>query len=362
VVHVSLARSDRPRVIANRGFWGIAARVAMIGTFVLFGIVLLYFSKTLVAPVLSAAIISTTLGPLAARAAHYRVPPVLFAMACVLTALAVINIALIVFGSVVAEWAGKAPELASAIGEKAQVFAHPLSVLRDFQRNISALLGSSIAEPKLELSTTAIVSPIVQFMSPAVGELVLFFGSLFFFIVSRASRRQHLILMFRTQDARLRALRTLNVIELNLARYVVVVSAINIALGTATALIAYVASLPNPLALGLLACLLNYIPYVGPALVTVILFVVGLVALPSISAAVFAPVLFIVTAFVEGQLITPGVVGRQLTMSPLSIFLSLAFWTWLWGPLGTLLATPFLISMVVIREYAFPDEQLKLPG
>jgi predicted PurR-regulated permease PerM len=107
---------------------------------------------------------------------------------------------------------------------------------------------------------------------------------------------------------------------------------------------------------------LNCIPYVGPALVTVILFVVGLIALPNISAAVFAPVLFIVTAFVEGQLITPGVVGRQLTMSPLSIFLSLAFWTWLWGPLGTLLATPFLISMVVIREYAFPDEQLKLPG
>jgi len=62
-----------------------------------------------------------------------------------------------------------------------------------------------------------------------------------------------------------------------------------------------------------------------------------------------------------GIFITPALVGRQLTVSPLALFLSLAFWTWLWGPLGTFLATPILIAAVVVREHTMPSDELSLP-
>ena len=57
------------------------------------------------------------------------------------------------------------------------------------------------------------------------------------------------------------------------------------------------------------------------------------------------------------QFITPSVIGRRLTLSPLAIFLSIAFWTWLWGPLGTLLATPILlIATTIYQHVARADE------
>ena len=57
----------------------------------------------------------------------------------------------------------------------------------------------------------------------------------------------------------------------------------------------------------------------------------------------------------------PGIIGRQLTLSPLATFVSLAFWTWLWGPLGTFLATPFLIAACVVYDHTIAPDEPSLP-
>jgi predicted PurR-regulated permease PerM len=85
------------------------------------------------------------------------------------------------------------------------------------------------------------------------------------------------------------------------------------------------------------------------------------VALPSLYGAALAPALFVCFTTVEGNFITPGILGKQLTVSPLGIFLSIAFWTWLWGPIGTFLATPILIALIMVREHLWPADVVKLP-
>src|SRR4029077_1887022 len=157
-----------------------------------------------------------------------------------------------------------------------------------------------------------------------------------------------------------RALRVLNEIESSLTRYVAVVSVVNLGLGFVTAAIAYVAGLPSPALWGVVAFLLNYIPYVGPAIVAVILLVLGLISLPTLTAALAAPAVFVGLATIEGHVITPSLVGRQLTLSPLALFLSLAFWTWLWGPLGTFLATPILIAAAIVQHRMAAGDKNKL--
>jgi predicted PurR-regulated permease PerM len=207
-----------------------------------------------------------------------------------------------------------------------------------------------------------VIANVVNFLTPAVGELVVFFGCLFFFLLSRNSQRQHLVLMFESQNARLRALRILNALEANLTRYLLVVTLVNIVVGLVAAAIAYAFGLPSPALWGVVAFMLNYIPYVGPAIVAIILLVLGLISLPTVPAALLPPALFVAFTTVEGHFVTPSIVGRQLTVSPLALFLSLAFWTWLWGPLGTFLATPILIAAVVIRNHTMDSDDVKLPA
>jgi predicted PurR-regulated permease PerM len=137
---------------------------------------------------------------------------------------------------------------------------------------------------------------------------------------------------------------------------------INLALGAVTTAMLYLVGFPNPMTFGLLAVLLNYVPYIGPAIVAIVLLCVGLVAMPSLGHAALAPALFVAITTVEGHFITPSLIGRRLTLSPFVVFLSLAFWTWLWGPIGAFLAVPLLIVSLVVLGHLLPRAETTLPG
>jgi len=110
-----------------------------------------------------------------------------------------------------------------------------------------------------------------------------------------------------------------------------------------------------------LAAMLNYVPCGGPAVMVVVLVGVGLVSFATLSHAVIAPVGFIALTTAEGNFITPTIIGRRITLSPVVILLALAFWTWMWGPVGAFLAVPLSIIGLVIFNHLFPGEDVKLP-
>jgi len=122
-----------------------------------------------------------------------------------------------------------------------------------------------------------------------------------------------------------------------------------------------VVGLPAPFAWGVLAFVLNYVPYIGPGATLVTLFGVGLISFPSISYALIAPACFLCVSTLEGQIVTPSVIGRTLTVNPMMVFLAIAFWAWLWGPFGALLANPLLIVSMVVLEHVFPKHEVSLP-
>jgi len=93
----------------------------------------------------------------------------------------------------------------------------------------------------------------------------------------------------------------------------------------------------------------------------VILGVVGIIALPTIGAAVMAPMAFVGIAFIEGHFITPTIIGRRLALNALAVFLGLAFWAWLWGPMGGFLSSPILIVALILKEHLMPVTSPQLP-
>ncbi len=93
-----------------------------------------------------------------------------------------------------------------------------------------------------------------------------------------------------------------------------------------------------------------------------ILFAVGLVAFPSLSYALLGPAVHFGITTIEGHFITPGIIGRSLTLNPLTVFLASVFWTWLWGPVGVS-SIPLLIVGKAAMAHLFPKEEAAtLPG
>jgi predicted PurR-regulated permease PerM len=355
--HYALNISD-PRPVDNVHYmWQSAGRAATVGIFLLLFGSFLYVGRSILMPVLAAAVVAMTLAPLVRRAARYGISPWIAALVIVALALGALGIAATAIAAPISEWIARAPEIGATIKERLSVLQPPLAALRELE---GTLFGGNQAVT-VNPPSAAMVLPVVAFLTPAAGQLVLFFGALMFFLVGQSALRSNIVALFANRDAKLRFLKIMNDIEHNLTGYLTVVTIINAAVGTIVATGAWLLGLPNPVIFGVLAAVLNYVPYVGPAVMVVALFGVGLISFPSLGHALIAPIGLIALTTTEGHFITPTIVGRRLTLNPLVVFLALAFWTWMWGPIGAFLAVPVSIVGLVVFNHLVPATDVKLP-
>jgi predicted PurR-regulated permease PerM len=162
------------------------------------------------------------------------------------------------------------------------------------------------------------------------------------------------------RQGRLRLLHALSDIEGRLARYLGVVTLVNFGLGLATVAALWLIGFPNPIAWGMLAFILNYTPYLGAAATVVAFLAVGLLSFDTFGQALLAPAIFAALSALEGQFLTPSILGREFAINPLAIFVSIGIWAWLWGPFGALLAMPLLVAATA--AVAHLPGRANLPG
>ncbi len=343
-------------VASTQEMWQSAGRAATVGIFLLLFGAFLYVGRPIVMPLIAAAIGGMTFAPLIRGAAHRGVAPWIMALAIVVVALGALGVVVTVMAGPVSQWIARMPEIGATVRERLSVLEPPLAALRELE---GTLFGGDMAAAKS--SSPGIVLPAVAFLTPAAGELLLFFAALLFFLVGQSTLRSAAVALFSNRPAKLRFLKIMTDIEHNLAGYLTVVTIINAALGTIVAVGAWLFGLPSPVIFGVLAAVLNYVPYVGPAVMVVALLGVGLVTFPSLGQALIAPLAFVALTAAEGHFITPTIVGRRLTLNPLLILIALALWTWLWGPIGALLAAPLSIVGLVVFNHLFPSDEVQLP-
>ena len=353
-----LAIND-PKPIAHVStVWRTASQAATIGIFIILFVAALDLARAMLLPATSAFVIGLMLGPLSARARAYGIPSLITAIVLWLLVVVVFYGVIILLSAPALDWIGKAPEIGRIIKEKLQVLERPLSALQDLRNAVlpqgqNSRFGFDIAD---------FVQPALIVVTPAIGQIFIFFGTLFFFLLGRARLRHVLVILFENHDLRLRTLKIINDIERNLTNYLSVVAVINFVVGLGASLIAYFIGLPNPIAWGVLAFILNFIPYIGALIMEAVLLAVGLVTFPTLAQALIAPLLYFGFTTLEGHFITPSIMGRRLALNPLTVFLALIFWAWLWGPIGAFLAVPLLIVALVAINHLFPQEERVLPG
>jgi predicted PurR-regulated permease PerM len=355
----ALTITDPSPVESVDDIWASAAQIATIGIFVIVLGACFHFCRPILLPVLAGVVVGMTLAPVVKTGARYGIPPWATAIALGFLLIGAVGVAATWLATPVSEWIAKAPEIGATIKQKLYVLDRPLAALRELQETLLPAPGNTVA---VEQSHLGMVTPVITVVTPAVAELLLFFVVLIFFLATQMDFRRYMVSFFSTRDAKLRFIRISNDIEHNPASYLAVVTVINFAVGVPTAIGAWLFGFPNVIVLGILAMVLNYIPYIGPACMVVVLLGVGLISFPSLSYALMPPAAFVALTTIEGHIVTPAVQGRQLTLNPLAVLIALAFWTWLWGPMGAFLAVPFTIIGLVTVSHLFPPDESKLPG
>ena len=102
---------------------------------------------------------------------------------------------------------------------------------------------------------------------------------------------------------------------------------------------------------------MNFIPYVGQAVMFVVLFAVGLGTQTSLPGIFLPVVVYAAINLTADQIVFPHLVGKALTLNPFIIFVSIAFWLWLWGPMGGFIAVPTLLVLQSLIMHIFPTTQ-----
>jgi predicted PurR-regulated permease PerM len=337
--------------------WRSAAQAATVGIFTILFFVALSLAKAIILPVTAAFVVTLMLSPLSERADLYRVPQWLTALVLWLGAVAVAFGVVDLVSAPVIDWVHKAPDIGRSIQDKLQVLSRPLSGLREIR---DALLPAQ-SDKGVKVDVVAIVQQTILFASPALGQILIFFVTLFFMLLGRRRLRHLVVRFFSHHEVRLRSLRIMNDIETNLTGYLSVMAIINAGVGIGAGIIAAVVGLPSPVAWGVLGFVLNFIPYIGAGIMELGMFLVGLVTFPTLTYAFIAPLLYILMGLIEGQFLTPSILGRRFTLNPLTVFISLVFWAWLWGPAGAFLAVPLLIIGMVAVAHLFPKHEPDLP-
>ena len=323
-------------------------------------VAVLYFARAFLLPIVTAMVIGTMLSPAAKFLEKFRIPRAVSAVLIVAAAFSGIVFIVGLISAPLMDWTTRLPELGARLQEKLHVFDRPSALWHQVEAMFgsdSSAVANTIAFPKIEW-----VKPTLEFLSPTLTELLLFLAMLVLFIASWPDLRRALVMNFPEREGRLRTLRILNEIEVDLGGYLLTVTAINMGVGVATGLICAFTGMPNPAGLGALATTLNFIPIIGPIVMFVVLAAVGTVTSATLLSGLMAAAGFIGVAFVEGHFVTPTIIGRRLSLNALAVFFALAFWTWLWGPMGAFLSSPILIVGLILKEHLMPAPDAPFPN
>jgi predicted PurR-regulated permease PerM len=141
-------------------------------------------------------------------------------------------------------------------------------------------------------------------------------------------------------------------------RFYATTALINVGLGLVTGFVMMLCGMPNPFLWGMMAAILNFIPYAGATTTLVVLTVVAIISFDGVGHAVAVAGSYLGIATIEGQFVQPLLVGRRLQLNPMLVFLALWFGGCFWGIAGIILATPTLAALKVVANNVVGGRQL----
>ena len=338
--------STRPETLPDLARWAI---ILSSGVIILAG---LDAASMVFAPLTLALIFGLMLAPVARRIEAFGVPQPISALILTLAIAGLLTAFILAFAWPLSVWLDRLPEIWTKIQTEILSWqgAFPdTSRFRDqFGNDPAAATGMSVTVDGGKAVESAVL------LAPAIiSQVIVFVAGLYFFVATRDSLRTGLIGLCATQSQCRRVDRVIARIEVAVSRYMLAITAINIAMGACVGAVMWMIGAPTPWLWGILACIMNFVPYVGTGIMIVLLLGVGMTNFEGWQ--IFLPALgHSAVNLAENQFVTPQVLGRTMTLNPFAVFFAILFWLWLWGPIGGLAAVPLLLVADAVIESGQP--------
>ncbi len=171
-----------------------------------------------------------------------------------------------------------------------------------------------------------------------------------FMLIQREDLRDRLLRLFG-QGRLNTSTQALDEAAQRVSRYLLMQSLINGGTGTAVAIGLFFIGVPNAVLWGLFAAVLRFIPYLGPWIAASLPIMISLAVFPGWEKPLLTLGLFLLIELISNNVVEPLVYGSETGISTIGILVSAVFWTWLWGPVGLLMATPLTVCLVVMGRY-----------
>ena len=334
-----------------------ASRTALNGIFIIAVIAAAHFARDFLLPVVLAAFIALTFRPLIRFLAKRGIAPALATTFIAAALIASGALAVYFLSAPLAQWISEAPAIARTFAEKLRGLRSSLAAVSDLADKVQEASapgpgpGAAIQEVTLRQSS---LPAIILMATGYPAQLAVLLGATsviaVFLMASGDLFYEKLIHILPRMTDKKRALRIVYDVEHEVSVYLLSFAAINAGLGLAVALSFHALGMPSPYLWGVLAFFLNFVPYIGAVTGVALSGLMAVVVFDTLTYAMLAPLVYGFLATVESQIVTPQTLERRLQMNAVAILLGLAFWTWLWGIGGTVIAVPMLVAFKVFSD------------
>ncbi|GAA2835503.1 putative PurR-regulated permease PerM [Aminobacter aminovorans] len=335
-------------------------------------VAILYFARDVLLPLAIAILITFALAPIVSWLRRLGVPRLVSVIACVIAAFGTVAIFSFVVASQIGEVAQNLPTYQSNILEKVRslketgggngIIDRLSGVIERVGQEIDKPEGTTVGPAQPSRPDPLLVEiftpqrPIETLMSlilPLIGPLAtagLVIVVVIFMLLEREDLRDRFIRLVGYGDLH-RTTEALQDAGRRVGQYLLMQLVVNVAYGVPIGIGLWLLGIPNAVLWGLLAIVLRFVPYIGPAIAMILPLFLALAVAPGWSLVLWAAALFIVMELIINNVIEPWLYGSRTGLSPLAIIVAAIFWTWLWGPVGLVLSTPLTVCLVVLGKH-----------
>jgi predicted PurR-regulated permease PerM len=329
--------------------------IALKGLFIIALFYTVYFARALILPFILALLLNFLLRPVVRALKKINIPELAGAALVLIALLGSMGYGMIRLSRPAAEWINKAPESLHQIESKVGFLRKPLEGMNHAVEELKRItrMGAE-KKPEVEIYPPGIADAVLTGTREVIVKSSIMFILLYFLLASGDLFLRKLIKLFPKLSKKKQIVKITREVEHHTSRYLYTVTIINIFMGASIGTGMYLIGMPNPVLWGVMAGFLVFLPYFGPLIGISVVTIVAFLTFDGIGRVLLAPGIYLALETIQGQIVTPLVLGLRFTLNPVVIFIWLIFWGWMWGIVGAMLAFPMLAIFKILCDHIQP--------
>lgn len=310
----------------------------------------LFVAQDILLPIFLAILLALLLRPVVRGLNRLRLPDPVGAAIIIVLVLGIAGGGVRVLAEPAVAWVERAPQVMGTLQDRLHGLQRALAPARQATERLQRMTQTEAAQREVVMRGPSLADAIMAQAQAVVGQSLVVLALTYFILAFGKNTLTCVLSSLPRRDDRTHLSDIVVTVQTNITQYLVTITIINSALALVTAGIMALLGVPSPILWGALAGLFNFVPYLGPAVTTAMLFVVGVASFDNWTQSLLPALCFIAITSVEGNFLTPMIVGRRLALNPIFVFATVLFWGWLWGIAGALLAVPILAVFRIVCE------------